>query len=75
MAEALGVELKSDLPEGYAVLEVMIVAKCLDENGEETLFQSASPGLRTWDAVGMATGLLDVLRQGLLSLFEPDDGS
>ena len=75
MANALGMTLGSDLPEGAAVLEVLVVAKYMDSDGETALYQSCSDGLRIWDAVGMATGLLDQLRSGLQNMFEAgDDG-
>lgn len=73
MSEALGVPLKSSVPDGSAVLEVLVVAKYLDSDGQTALFQSCSDGLRTWEAVGMATGLLDQLRDGMRAMFQADD--
>ncbi len=63
---------KADLDEGCAVLEVLVVAKVMDPDGDTMLYQSCSEGLRTWEAAGMATGLLDQLRRALQDMFEAD---
>lgn len=66
-------ELKSAIPEGWAVLDVLVIAKTMDEEGNTALYQGCSDGLRTWEAAGMALALLDSLRGGLRDMFEPDD--
>ena len=74
---ALGLEMTGSLPEGALVVDVLLIAKALDAEGDVMLVQMASPGLTTWEATGMAVAVLDSLRGGLREMFiddEDDDG-
>lgn len=70
---ALGVELKGALPEGALVVDVLLIAKILDGDGDLALVQMVTPGLRTWEAAGMALALTDQLRGGLRDMFCADE--
>lgn len=71
--EALGLELRGELPEGSMVVDVLVVAKILDAEGRVCLVQMSTPELRTWEAAGMALTLTDRLRSAMQASFEADD--
>lgn len=50
---ALGLDLEADPPAGWIPLDVIVIAKCLNENGEVALFHTTSPSLKTYEAVGL----------------------
>ena len=62
MAELLGLKLDSDIPDNWTILEVVGVAKCLDEDGGVALVHIASEGLNAWEAAGMLLYGLDANR-------------
>lgn len=72
-AVALGLEMTGSLPEGALVVDVLLVAKVLDADGDVMLVQMASPGLTTWEAAGMAVAISDSLRDGLREMFVNDE--
>ena len=47
-----GLEAES-LPEDVLPLEAAIVLKCLQADGEIVLYYRSTPGLKSWDRVGM----------------------
>ena len=63
----LGLELPLRLPAGATPLEAMVLAKCLDEEGELVLYECKTTGLTRWEALGMVTTAGDSLRRGLLA--------
>lgn len=67
-----GCELEP-LPANYVALGVVVMVKCLDDDGDLTLIQRVSTDLSAWEAVGMAVSSADLLRQGLSAAFEPSD--
>ncbi len=69
--EAFGIPLEEGLPDGFTPLELVAVVKCLDADGNVAVVGLASPGLNSWEAIGMLSHTEDVLRQALL---EDDDG-
>lgn len=75
MAEpvALGVPMKGEIGKDELVVDVLLIAKIVDAEGETSLVQMASHSLRTWEAAGMALALTDSLRQGMRAMFVEDD--
>lgn len=60
------------IPEGWTVLEWAATIKCLDDEGQMRLVNTITPGLNTWEAVGMMTSLLDDTRNILSGLLVGD---
>lgn len=65
-----GVDLDGDWPEGYVPLEAVVIMKCLDEDGDVTLMSTASPGLTSWEALGMVDRTHRVLLDALANTTE-----
>lgn len=63
--------LSRDLPDGFTELERIEIVKALDTEGEPCIWHGSTPGLRTWEAIGMTTYTNDTLRRALLE--EGDD--
>lgn len=61
------------LPEGVTPLEWAISVKCLDNDGTVVLFNRPSEDLNTWEALGMATSLVDDLRDQLRGSFVAEE--
>lgn len=65
-ATALGLSLDvSHLPTGCTPLEALVSVKMLDEDGNVVLYDCATLGLNSWEAVGMAIAVADRLRDAL----------
>jgi hypothetical protein len=62
------------IPAGWTVLDWAATIKCLDDEGCMRLVNTITPGLSSWEAVGMMTSLLDDTRQVLSGAFIGDDG-
>lgn len=54
------------IPDGWVDLESLTITKCLDAEGELNLHTTKSPGLNSWEALGMAITTADSLRRALL---------
>jgi hypothetical protein len=54
------------LPEGFVPLEAVVVVKGLTADGQTAVFECATDGLSTWEALGMTTACSDALRRALL---------
>jgi hypothetical protein len=72
-AQALGMDLDGDLPNDWSVLEVLVTAKVVDNDGDAVLVQMCSPGLSAWEAAGMAMATADTLRRAVVDSFQGDD--
>lgn len=72
MSSMFGMELP-DLPEDVTALECIMSIKALDDEGNVRLFERQSPGLTTWEALGMAHTLMDSFAQGLTRTAEGDE--
>lgn len=59
------------LPEGWTVLEVLVVTRCLNEDGEVAHAYRNSEDLTGMEALGMAHYAVEHLTR---ALFEDDDG-
>jgi hypothetical protein len=57
--------LIAPLPDGFTELERITVYKALAEDGTLCIWHSATPGLRTWEALGMLIYSADTLRNAL----------
>lgn len=57
--------LIAPLPEGFTELERIEIVKALDADGEPCIWHSATSGLRSWEALGMAIYTADSLRAAL----------
>lgn len=69
MTTALGVEMVGEIPDEALVVDVLLIAEVMTDDGDTTLVQMCSPSLRTWKAAGMALALTDSLRAGLRDMF------
>lgn len=67
MAQALGIELDGELPEGWTPLEVVVTIKCLDQDGDVAMDHFASHGVNSFEAWAMSQWTADTLRDGLRS--------
>ena len=59
------------LPEGCTEVERIEIIKAVDADGELFIQHSATPGIRSWEALGMVIYTADTLRKALLD--EQDD--
>lgn len=59
-----GVEV-TDLPEGAMPVEVVVIVKCMMDDGQMALIHRWSPALSGWEALGMTTVCSDTLRDAL----------
>lgn len=73
MAQAVGVELDGELPDGWTPLEVVVTVKCLDEEGKVQMTHRASSGLNSWEGWAMSQWTADTLRDGLRNGVDEDD--
>lgn len=63
---AFGQPLVTDhLPDGFVPLEAVVMVKGLDPNGDTAVFECATDGMSTWEALGMVTACADALRRAL----------
>jgi hypothetical protein len=62
-----------DLPEGCTIVEAMILAHGLTEDGESVFYTRCSAGLSNWTAIGLLTVALDTQRSASQETFEDDD--
>lgn len=72
MADSFGLDFVDDLPEGAQPLEAVVIVKYMDEEGVQ-MFHTATPGLNTWEAIGMTRWTQLKLEQGLLEGGEDED--
>lgn len=54
------------LPDGFVPVDVLVVVKGLDPDGDTAVFECSTDTLSTWEALGMATACADSLRRALL---------
>ncbi len=52
MIEVYGVEV-DELPENWTPLEVVVLVKCLNEDGDDAVANRISAGLSAWEALAM----------------------
>lgn len=71
--KALGLDLAEELPEGWVPLEVVITAVCLDDEGDQATFHTASPGIQTWQALGLLRWTQLVLETAVASRDDEGD--
>lgn len=69
----LHLEVIGEPPEGWTIIDSIVLAKCLDETGEVSLWMSTSDGLKAWESWGMLASALDRERDGLASQWVADD--
>lgn len=63
----MDVKLFEPVPENWTFLEAVVIAKCLDEDGNVQMWHSATEALNSWEALGMTVACGDRLRRGLQS--------
>lgn len=68
-----GLEPKSVPPDAFTPLEAVTILKCLDDEGDVTLWLTSTPGLTGWERIGVLTCALDVSRAATQSAFEADN--
>lgn len=66
--KVFGIDVE-EVPEG-SVLEVLVIAKTLGDEGQVVMHHSASKTLSTWEALGMVRWTQITLEDGL---FEDDE--
>ncbi len=68
-----GVETKQPLPDGWTPLEAVAVIKCLDEDGDPTLYLAATEALSSWESLGMLTAARDAQAGDVQARFIEED--
>lgn len=72
MSAVFGLEVE-DMPANWSPLESVTVLACLDDDGQPALLIRRTESLKPWDCVGMLTVALDMEREAVQELFEPED--
>lgn len=77
MAEVFGLDI-GELPEGWRPLEALVIVRCvaLDEEGgagAQKLAFRHTPGLPSWEALGILTGYAADLKQQFLGTLMGED--
>lgn len=67
-----GLETNRQLPANWTPIEAVAVVKCLDEDGDVSLYLASTKSLSAWEEIGMLTAALDTTRTDLRQGFEPD---
>jgi hypothetical protein len=65
MSSAYGIEIP-DLPAGAIPMEVVVLVRYVDDEGDTTTAEVRSAGMSTQEALGMAVTYADGLRLSLL---------
>lgn len=71
MTTICGVEVL-DIPEEAVAVEVIVLIKALDEDGDPSVYTRTSEGLSAFEAVGMLQLELDRRRDLMLDAFRAD---
>jgi hypothetical protein len=59
----ISLELSEPLPPGVILTESIIILKCMDEDGMDSVLVRNSVGLAVWDSIGMLTIASDLARR------------
>jgi hypothetical protein len=63
-----------DVPETSTPIEVIVIFKALNANGESCIYHRASAGLAIWDEIGLLTLVLDRKRDETKRGYDRDPG-
>jgi hypothetical protein len=69
MTSSLTLEIDGQVPEGWTVLEAVVVTKCLNEEGSPQMWHTSTPGLSTWEALGMTEVIAGTLKKAMVDGF------
>jgi hypothetical protein len=71
--KVLGMDLADPVPEGCVPLEAIVLVKMIDEEGKPDIFMTATPGLTTWEGLGLVTAAQFRMNAGMNGLLDDDD--